>query len=101
MPDAALVGDDTNEFMPSNSIPKSWRDERRLFTVRTTNPAAIIDLEDLETCPYILEQIGEQLEPLGVKTLDVPDVFGMNRLLTRENARWAPTMNASTTLCRP
>lgn len=86
---ATLVRDDPNGFMPPNSIPASWRDERRLFTLGTTNPAPFIDLEDLETRQYILEQIGAQLEPLGVETLDVPDVRGMNRLLTREIARWA------------
>ncbi len=86
---AALVRDDPSGFMPPNSIPASWRDERRLFTVGTTNPASFIDLEDLETRQFILEQIGEQLEPLGVETIDVPDVRGMNRLLTREIARWA------------
>ena len=86
---AALVRDDPSGFMPPNSIPASWRNERRLFKIGTANPASFIDLEDLETRQYILGQIGEQLEPLGVETLDVPDVRGMNRLLTREIARWA------------
>ena len=86
---AALVRDDPTGFMPPNSVPASWRDERRLFRIGTANPALFIDLEDLETRQYILGQIGEQLEPLGVETLDVPDVRGMNRLLTREIARWA------------
>lgn len=86
---AALVRSDPSGFMAANHIPASWRDERRKFEIGTTNPASFIDLEDLETRQYILEQIGELLEPLGVETLDVPDVRGMNRLLTREIARWA------------
>lgn len=86
---AALVQHDPTGFMPPNSVPASWRDERRLFTVGTTDPACFIDVEDLETRQYIVGQIGEQLEQLGIETLDVPDVRGMNRLLTREIARWA------------
>lgn len=85
---ASLVRDDPTGFMPPNSIPASWRDERRLFTVGTTDPALFIDVEDLETRQYIVGQIGEQLERLGIETLDIPDVRGMNRLLTREIARW-------------
>lgn len=84
---ASLDEDSDNHFMRAGCVPASWRDARRVFTLALDNPAPFVDVEAPETRSYL----DEALSFMITDNLDVSDVRGRDRLLTRAIAKWAYT----------
>lgn len=83
--------DEAAGFMGPGQIPREWRESRRMFRLAQIDPARtlpFVDLEDFQTRSELLRQLAERLGEIGAETLDIPDVTGTNRLLTREIAQW-------------
>jgi len=94
-PSPAMVSiahqDEKAGFMGPGQIPREWRESRRMFKLGHVDAAQtlpFVDLEDLETRSELLRHLGEKIVEFGVETMDIPDVTGTNRLLTREISQW-------------
>ena len=84
---ASLDEDSDNHFMRAGCVPASWRDARRLFTLSPESPAPFLDVEAPETRSHL----DGVLAGMITDHLDVSDVRGRDRLLTRAIAEWAYT----------
>ncbi len=82
---ADLDEDSDNHFMRAGCVAASWRDARRIFTISLDDAAPFIDVEAPETRSHFDDVLGSMLE----HHLDVSDVRGRDRLLTRAIAEWA------------
>lgn len=78
-------GSDDAEFLQPGQVPAQWREDRSLFTLCPDRDVeqVFVDLADLETRTWLAELLREQLAPLGVKYLDVPEVTNTDRSVTR------------------
>ncbi len=75
--------------MLAGSVPRDWRDRRRLGSLTLSEPADFIDVEAPSSWPLLENALAEPLNRLGVKNLDVSVLRGPNKLVTRLIARWA------------
>lgn len=78
-------------LMAHGSMPSSWRERRALAEFSLVDPLPFIDLESDATLTHLTAVMAEQLEELGVQTLDASVVRGPDRLLTRAIAKWVYT----------
>jgi len=83
----ALEPDDGH--MLAGGVPADWRWRRALVQVSLDQPLPFLDVEATETHTFLTEAIPHVLLQHGVENLDVADVRGPNRLLTRDIARYA------------
>jgi hypothetical protein len=87
-PSLLAAGLDENsdyQHMRAGYVATSWRDSRRVFTISLEDAAPFIDVEAQPTLSHLDEVLGARLND----HLDVSDVRGRDRLLTRAIAEWA------------
>lgn len=70
-------------------VPSEWRARRVKVSLTLPDALPFLDVEALQTHQYLTEQIPAALAELGVRVLDVGDVRGHNRRITRAVASWA------------
>lgn len=85
----AAVFSESPTFMIAGSVPRDWRERRRLACLTLDAPAPFLDIECPEIWPLIESAAAAELCALGVSHLDVGVIRGANRLVTRLIARWA------------
>ena len=85
----ALLADEDPEFMVCGAVPRDWRARRLQLTVTVADSLPFLDLEHADTHEYLTAAMAPLLAGLGVPQLDVADVRGRDRLLTRAIASWA------------
>lgn len=78
-------------FMNAGGVPADWRFRRALVQLALEDPLPFLDVDATATHTYLTEAIPHLLAQHEVSNLDVSDVRGPNRLLTREIARFAYT----------
>ncbi|RIR81952.1 RES domain-containing protein [Mycobacteroides abscessus] len=76
-------------FVVCGGVPKDWRDQRTIVEARLIDPLPFIDIDHPQTHEYLTEAIADELSGLGVSTLDVGNIRGHNRLITRAASSWA------------
>lgn len=84
---AAAAAMDTDLMAPGN-VPKEWRDARRKFEVEVLDAAPFVDVEAEETRAFLCENIPDTLATFDAVELDISDIRGKNRRLTRAIAKW-------------
>ena len=82
---SGLDEDSDNHYMRAGCVAASWRDSRRVFTISLENAAPFIDVEAQPTRSHLDEVLGSRLSD----HLDISDVRGRDRILTRTIAEWA------------
>lgn len=81
----------TEHLMAVGGVPASWRHARSVVEFSLESPLPFLDVENDETLTHLTEELGDELERIGVTRLDSAVVRGPNRLLTRAIAGWAYT----------
>lgn len=84
-----LLAEEDPEFMVCGSVPRDWRSRRLQLTVTLPGSLPFLDVEDPRTHEYLTAAMAPPLAALGVPQLDVSDVRGRDRTLTRAIASWA------------
>jgi len=84
----ALLQDEDPDFMVCGAVPRDWRTRRLQLTVTAPDSLPFLDVEHPRTHEYLTAALAEQLSRFGITQLDVSDVRGRNRLLTRTIAAW-------------
>lgn len=85
----ALMEQEEPGFVMCGGVPQNWRDQRTIVAVNLADPLPFIDIDDPITHEYLNSVMADELSGLGVETLDVGNVRGANRLITRAAASWA------------
>jgi len=85
----AAVARDAPGLMIAGSVPRDWRERRRLARLTLEEPSPFIDVESSDAWPVLEDALALELSLLGVSHIDVSIVRGSNRLVTRLLARWA------------
>ncbi|SHE25385.1 Hypothetical protein ACGLYG10_1601 [Actinomyces glycerinitolerans] len=85
----AAVARDAPGLMIAGSVPRDWRERRRLARLTLEEPSPFIDVESSDAWPVLEDALAPELSLLGVSHIDVSIVRGSNRLVTRLLARWA------------
>lgn len=70
------------------AVPAAWRQDRRLRRFTVQQPLPFVDVESPTTHTYLTLYAPEILAARGLSSLDVSDVRGPSRLLTRSIAGW-------------
>lgn len=90
---SAAVGlaaqEDDPEFVICGGVPADWRHRRVRVSVALVEPLPFLDVEAPQTHEFLTTELADRLTPLGVTVLDVAQVRGPNRLITRAIATWA------------
>lgn len=76
-------------MMPPGLIPREWRENRSKFEIAVEDPLPFLDVEHEQTRAFLTHEIPDTLERCGAPELDISDIRGSNRKLTRAIARWA------------
>lgn len=69
-------------------VPASWLTSRRLREFEVTGSLPFVDIEATATHTYLTREAAPVLRHQELENLDVSDVRGPNRLLTRAIASW-------------
>lgn len=69
-------------------VEQAWRLNRRLRSLRVREALPFIDIDDPRTHTYLTHAAATQLNEMNVGNLDVAQVRGPSRLLTRAIATW-------------
>ena len=85
----ALMQQEDSGFVACGGVPQNWRDQRTVVSVRIVDPLPFIDIDHPVTHEYLNAKMADELAGLGVETLDVGNIRGPNRLVTRAAASWA------------
>lgn len=86
----AAVARDAPGPMIAGSVPRDWRERRRLARLTLEEPSPFINVESSDAWPVLEDALAPELSLLGVSHIDVRTVRGSNRLVvTRLLARWA------------
>lgn len=85
----AVMEDEDPGFVVCGGVPQDWRDQRTIVDVNLADPLPFIDIDDPTTHEYLNAAMASELASLGVTTLDVGNVRGPNRLITRAASSWA------------
>lgn len=75
--------------MRPGHVPAGWRQERRLYEIRTPETGWWIDIEHVDSISTISSSLGEELAALGLKSLDRSILLGPDRAVTVAIATWA------------
>lgn len=89
---ADLVRVDWQErgFLAPGEVSAAWRHERVAVRARlTSTPSAFLDVEHLETRVVLEHELASVMDRLGITEIDVAEIRGRDRRLTREIAAWA------------
>lgn len=78
-------------LMEVGSVPADWRERRRLVSFGLDSPLPFLDVDAPETHTYLTEAMAHWLDGLGVANLDVAELRGRDRRLTRRVALFAYT----------
>ncbi len=73
--------------MPAGSIARDWRLQRRKYELQLIDPLPFVDVEHRDTRTWMSRRMGADLERFDIDAIDVDDIRGKDRLLTREIAR--------------
>lgn len=84
----ALLKDEDPQFMVCGAVPRDWRTRRLQVAVTVAESLPFVDVAHPRTHEYLTTALAEQLSNFGIGQLDVSDVRGRNRLLTRAIASW-------------
>jgi RES domain len=76
-------------FVTCGGVPQNWRDQRTIVAASMADPLPFIDIDNPITHEYLNAKMAGELADLGVETLDVGNVRGANRLITRAASSWA------------
>lgn len=85
----ALPVEADEHLMAVGSIAADWRERRQLTKLSVLDPLPFLDADATETHTYLTSELAQTLESHGVDTLNISDVRGRNRLLTRAISQWA------------
>ena len=77
-----------SDLMLPGHIPRGWRDTRSKYEILLEDPLPFVDVEDETTRAFLTSEIPETLDRCGAPELDISDIRGRNRGLTRAIARW-------------
>jgi len=78
-------------LMETGSVPADWRERRRLVSFGLESPLPFLDVDAPETHTYLTEAMAEWLDGIGRTNLDVAELRGKDRRLTRRVALFAYT----------
>jgi len=78
-------------LMAVGSVPADWRERRRMVSFGLHDPLPFLDVDAPETHTYLTRMLPTALEDLGLGNLDVSDLRGRDRRLTRLVALFAFT----------
>lgn len=73
--------------MSPGSIARDWRLQRRKYELELVEPLPFVDVEHRDTRSWMSRRMGTDLERFDIDAIDVDDIRGKDRLLTREIAR--------------
>lgn len=86
----ALLSEEPDEsFMVCGGVPRDWRTRRVKVSVTLPDALPFLDVDALMTHEHLTSQIPAELSRLHVEVLDVSDVRGHDRRITRAIATWA------------
>lgn len=88
---AARAAAKDHDHMQPGQVPRQWREARAKFEITVQDPLPFLDVEHEETRAFLAAELAEGLAEHEALELDVADVRGGNRLLTRRLALWAYT----------
>lgn len=91
-PSAALIaalGEEDPGLLPAGTITQEWRARRLHVTTELIGALPFIDIESPRTHVALTTELAPILDRLGIGHLDIGQVRGPNRLLTRAIAAWA------------
>lgn len=91
----ALPQEDDEHLMAVGSIPADWRNRRSLVHFEVIEPLPFLDVDKPETHTFLTEQMASTLTALKIANLDIANVRGPNRFLTRAIAEWAYTAKSA------
>lgn len=77
---------DPHHMRPGN-VARDWRLQRRKYDLALEDPLPFVDVEHKETRAWLTHLMAADLERFGIDAIDVDDIRGKNRLLTREVAK--------------
>lgn len=75
--------------MAVGSIAADWRERRQLSEIALSTPLPFLDVDATATHTFLTAEIAAPLETFGIDALNIGDVRGRNRLLTRAISQWA------------
>lgn len=76
-------------FVTCGGVPQNWRDQRTVVAASIADALPFVDIDNPITHEYLNAKMAAELTDLGVDTLDVGNVRGANRLITRAASSWA------------
>lgn len=75
-------------WMSRGSIPRSWREQRHLYTLALPPGGWFVDVSAAATLAVLNEKLPRLLEAQGVDALKAGDLFGADRVLTTGVAKY-------------
>lgn len=87
-PAAQAAARDSDLMLPGQ-IPRGWRETRSKYEILLEEPLPFVDVEHEGTRAFLANEIPETLDRCGAPELDISDIRGQNRALTRAIAHWA------------
>lgn len=84
-----LLAQEDPGFVTCGGVPQNWRDQRTIVAASIADSLPFVDIDDPITHEFLSAKMAEELADLGVEVLDVGNVRGPNRLITRAASSWA------------
>lgn len=76
--------------MPCGGVPRDWRLRRTIYSLRLQDPLPFLDVENASTLSSLERELTSTLVALGYEgNIDVADIRGRDRRLSRAIAEWA------------
>lgn len=85
----ALMEQEEPGFVTCGGVPQNWRDQRTIVAASIADSLPFVDIDNPVTHEYLSAKLADELVDLGVDVLDVGNVRGPNRLITRAASSWA------------
>lgn len=85
----AKMGEIDENFMVVGGVPADWRDRRCIVEFDLEEPLPFVDIESEHTHEALSRVLATELAGLGVPHLDIANVRGGDRRVTRLLAEWA------------
>ncbi len=76
-------------------LPADWRDKRTAVSVKVADKRPFLDIEGMSTRTTLLANMASDLAALGVDHLDVPDIRGSDRRVSRAISEWVHRQRGS------
>ncbi len=84
-----LLDQEDAGFVTCGGVPQDWRAQRTIVAASIADALPFVDIDHPVTHEYLNAKMAGELADLGVETLDVGNVRGANRLITRAASSWA------------